>query len=290
MQDDVRTTEKVVRDGPLELATEAFGDPAAPPVLLIMGAMASMLWWPEGLCRALAAQGRFVIRYDNRDTGRSTHWPTGSPDYSFSDMADDALRVLDGYGLRAAHVVGMSMGGMIAQEFVLDRPERVLSLTLISTSPVGEAGKDLPPSTQAYQAHAGEGASVDWSDRSQVVDYMVKEMRMIAGSAASFDAAEARAFVERDHDRAVNFASATNHFMLKEGRKVEKGLDALRMPLLVIHGTEDPIFPIAHGEALAKVVPGAKLVRLQGGGHEMAAVHWPEIVQAITGHTARPAA
>lgn len=286
MPRNVQTSAKVIRHGALELATEAFGDPASPPVLLIMGMMASMLWWPEKLCAALAAEGRYVIRYDNRDTGLSTTCPMGSPDYSSSDMADDAARVLDGYGLPAAHLVGMSMGGMIAQQAALDHPDRALSLTLISTSPVGEAGESLPPSLEAYQEHSGEGASVDWTDREQVIDYVVKDMRMIAGSAQPFDAAQARAFVERDYDRAINFGSATNHFALDQGRAVKHGLDALRAPLLVIHGTRDPLFPIGHAEALANAAPGARLVRLEGGGHELAAVHWPVIVQAVAKHTA----
>jgi pimeloyl-ACP methyl ester carboxylesterase len=94
-------SEKTVRAGGVEIATEAFGDPAHPPVLLIMGAMASMLWWPEDLCRQLAGRGRHVIRYDNRDTGLSTIYPPGAPPYGFDEMADDAMRVLDGYGLGA---------------------------------------------------------------------------------------------------------------------------------------------------------------------------------------------
>jgi pimeloyl-ACP methyl ester carboxylesterase len=108
-------SECVIRVNGLEIATEAFGDPTHSPVLLIMGAMASMLWWPEGFCERLANHGRYVIRYDNRDTGLSTKYPPGEPRYTFDDMVDDAIRVLDGYAIPAAHVVGMSLGGMIGQ-------------------------------------------------------------------------------------------------------------------------------------------------------------------------------
>ena len=105
-----------------EIVSQAFGDPRDPAMLLIMGAMASMLWWPEALCEKLAGEGRFVIRYDNRDTGLSTKYAPGEPPYTFDDMADDAVRVLDSHGIGMAHVVGMSMGGMIAQRLALRHP------------------------------------------------------------------------------------------------------------------------------------------------------------------------
>src|SRR5919108_4989276 len=130
-------SERTVRADGIELATQTFGDASDQPVLLIMGAMASMLWWPEEFCRRLSGSGRYVIRYDNRDTGLSTTYEPGKPGYTSADMIDDAVRLLDGYGLPAAHIVGMSMGGAIAQSVALEYPERVLSLTAISTSPVG---------------------------------------------------------------------------------------------------------------------------------------------------------
>ena len=120
-----------------EIVSADFGDPAHPALLLIMGAMASMLWWPEAFCRKLAGEGLFVIRYDNRDTGLSTKYAPGEPPYTFDDMADDAIRVLDSHGIGKAHVVGMSMGGMVAQLVALKHPSRVISLTVISSSPVG---------------------------------------------------------------------------------------------------------------------------------------------------------
>ena len=117
--------EKAVERPGLTLATEAFGDPSDPAILLIMGATSSMLWWPEAFCEQLAGAGRYVIRYDNRDTGRSTTGAPGKPTYTTDDMADDAVRILDDYGIERAHVVGMSLGGMIAQLVALKAPERV---------------------------------------------------------------------------------------------------------------------------------------------------------------------
>ena len=134
----------MIRADGIELATEALGDPAHPPVLLIMSVMASMLWWPDEFCERLANRGRRVVRYDNRDTGRSTTYEAGKPAYTLDDMADDAVRVLDGYGFSAAHLVGMSLGGMIAQLAALKHPARVASLTAIGASPVGEDTSGLP--------------------------------------------------------------------------------------------------------------------------------------------------
>ena len=112
-----------------------------------------MLWWPEDFCKRIAAEGRYVIRYDNRDTGRSTTYKPGKPPYTFDDMANDAIRVLDGYGIAKAHIVGMSLGGMIGQLAALKYPSRVSSITAISTTPVGVDTSDLPQTTEAYMKH-----------------------------------------------------------------------------------------------------------------------------------------
>jgi pimeloyl-ACP methyl ester carboxylesterase len=277
--------EKLVKVDGVEIATEGFGDPSHPPILLIMGAMASMLWWPEEFCRRLADQKRYVIRYDNRDTGRSTKYAPGEPPYTFDDMVDDAVRILDAYKISSAHVVGMSMGGMAAQIAAIRHPWRVTSLTVISASPLGTDTSHLPQASEAYKEHSAVGANVDWSERAQVIDFMVKDSRMIASTAYPFDEARTRAFIEQDYDRAGGFASATNHFMLKGGDRWKGRLHELQAPLLVIHGTADPLFPIEHGAALAEAVAGARLVRLEGGGHELHRKDWGEIIAAIAEHT-----
>ncbi|TPL87084.1 alpha/beta hydrolase [Mesorhizobium sp. B2-3-12] len=267
-----------------EIVSEAFGDPADPALLLIMGAMASMLWWPEAFCRNLANAGLYVIRYDNRDTGRSTKYPVGQPPYSFDDMADDAIAVLDSHGVGKAHVAGMSMGGMIAQRVALRHPLRVASLTVISSSPVGIDTSHLPQTTDAYLEHSAAGAKVDWAGRREVIDFMVSDARAIASTAHPFDEAATRAFIERDYARSGGFLSATNHFMLKGSDEWKGRLHEIAAPLLVIHGTSDPIFPVEHGEALAQAVAGAKLLRVEGGGHELHADDWPEMEAAIVDH------
>jgi pimeloyl-ACP methyl ester carboxylesterase len=132
------------------LCTEPFGDPADPPILLVMGVGGSMLWWEDGFCRMLADGGRFVIRYDHRDTGRSVTYDVGSPGYTGADLVADAVGVLDAYGVPAAHVVGVSAGGAFTQMLALDFPGRVLSLVLISTSPATPADRELPGPTNAF--------------------------------------------------------------------------------------------------------------------------------------------
>jgi pimeloyl-ACP methyl ester carboxylesterase len=134
--------------------------------------------------------------------------------------------------------------------------------------------------------HAASGESVDWTDRAQVIDFMLRDVRVIAGTAHPHDAAAACRLIEADYDRARSFASATNHFMLKGGDRWRGRLSELQAPLLVIHGTSDPIFPAEHGAALAAAVPGAPLVRIDGGGHELHPADWDAFVTAIAEHTA----
>lgn len=283
----MQRSERILRTDGIEIATESFGDPAHPPVLLIMGAMASMLWWPEEFCERLATRGCRVIRYDNRDTGLSTTCEPGKPSYAFDDMVDDAIRVLDGHGVQAAHVVGMSMGGVIGQMAALKYPSRVGTLTAISTSPLGTDTSSLPSTTEAYMEHAARGEKLDWSDRGAVIEFMIGNSRALAGSAYPFDERGARELIERDMGRARNFMSATNHFALKGGDEDWQGrLGSMRQPLLVIHGTADPVFPVEHGFALAGAVPGVRLMTLEGGGHELHPAHWERIVAAIAEHTA----
>jgi pimeloyl-ACP methyl ester carboxylesterase len=275
---------KLVKTDEVELACEAFGDPDDPAILLIMGAMASMLWWPKEFCQRLAAKGCYVIRYDNRDTGLSTNYPAGKPEYSFDDMADDAIRVLDGYGISSAHIVGMSMGGMIAQLVALKYPERSRTLTLISTSPVGVDTTHLPGMTAAYTEHSASYADLDWSDRTQVVEFMVADVRAISSTRHPFDAQSARDFIVTDYDRARRFESATNHFLISGGDQWKEQLTRLQAPLLVIHGTSDPIFPVEHGHEFIKIVAKSKLVEIEGGGHELHPEDWNTMLQSLSAH------
>lgn len=276
--------EKAVERPGLTLATEAFGDPSDPAILLIMGATSSMLWWPGAFCEQLAGAGRYVIRYDNRDTGRSTTGAPGKPTYTTDDMADDALRILDDYGIDQAHLAGMSLGGMIAQLVALKAPERVRTLTLISSSAFDEADEDLPPMDPAFIAHFGKIETLDWTDRAAVVDFQTESFRIAAGSAAPFDEAAARDLAGAEVDRATNIRSALNHGGLSGGEAFAGRIGEIAAPALVIHGRHDPILSFEHGRRLAAKLPSARLVELDGG-HELNAADWPRIIDEIVRQT-----
>jgi pimeloyl-ACP methyl ester carboxylesterase len=252
-----------------------------------MGGMASMLWWREEFCERLAKGRRFVIRYDQRDSGLSTKYPPGRPGYAFDDAVDDVFRVLDGYGISRAHIVGFSLGAMVGQAATLKHPKRVLSLTAISTSPVGLDTSNFPSSGEAWMEHMSVEA--DWSDRADAVAYLLEDMRLTAGTAHPFDVAGARAFLEQDFDRSGGYLSATNHSVLFDIGEIWQGrLREMKVPLLVIHGAADPVFPIAHGKALARTVTDARFVEIEGGGHELHPDDWDAIISAVNEHVECP--
>ncbi|PWK66596.1 pimeloyl-ACP methyl ester carboxylesterase [Streptomyces sp. CG 926] len=281
--------ERVIEVDGVELCTESFGDPADPPVLLVMGLGASMLWWEEDFCRMLAVGGRFVIRYDHRDTGRSVTYEPGHPGYTGADLVADAVRVLAAHGIPAAHVVGVSAGGALAQSLALDHAERVLSLVLISTSPAvpddGDLPSDLPPPTEEFAWFAST-ARVDRSDADSVIDHQVAYARVLAGGRRPFDEAAVRVLVRRDVERAHDFDAAGNHDSLTDGELPRAPLSSIAVPTLVIHGTADPMFPLRHGEALAERIPGARLLALQDAGHGIDPADRPTVAAAILDHTA----
>ena len=277
--------ERMIEANGVDLCTEAFGDPADPPILLVMGMGGSMLWWEEGFCRALADGGRFVIRYDHRDTGRSITYEPGHPGYTAADLVADAAGVLDAYGVPAAHVVGVSMGGALAQLLALDVPDRVVSLVLISTSLAVRSDRELPGSSDELGRFLA-GAEVDYSDPDSVVEYLVGYSRVLAAGRRSFDEAALRELVRRDVDRARDFSAAQNHELLAEDERHRDPVSSITVPTLVVHGSADPMFPLEHGEALADEIPHARLLAVEGAGHGLDRADWATIVPAILEHTA----
>jgi pimeloyl-ACP methyl ester carboxylesterase len=244
-----------------------------------------MLSWEDEFCERLAVGGRYVIRYDQRDTGRSVTYEPGAPKYTGPDMVADAVGILDALGVARAHIVGISMGGGVAQFVALDHPDRVESLTLISTSPAG-SDQDLPGMSDALRAHFAEPPpEPDWSDRAAVIEYMVEDARPYASPSQPFDEAPWRELAGRDFDRSINLASSANHFLVEGGGRWRERLGDLRIPTLVLHGTEDPLFPFEHGVALAREIPGADLIALEQTGHELPRRAWDIVVPAILAHT-----
>lgn len=277
--------EQMIEANGVELCTEPFGEPAHPPILLIMGTGASMLWWEEGFCQLLADGRRFVIRYDHRDTGRSVTYKPGRPGYSGADLVADAAGVLDAFGIPSTHLVGVSAGGAFAQLLALERPDRVSSLVLISTSPAVSGERALPPPTDEFVRFVST-AAVDWRDAESVIDYLVDYSRVLAGGRRPFDEESTRRLMRRDVKRARDFASRQNHDVLPEGELPSGTPSSIAAPTLVIHGTADPMFPMAHGKALAEEIPRAKLLLLEDAGHGVHRADWERIAGAILEHTA----
>ncbi|MET9230230.1 alpha/beta hydrolase [Lentzea sp. NPDC003310] len=260
----------------VELGVETFGSPDDPAVLLIHGACASMLWWEAELCTALAARGRFVIRYDNRDTGVSVSYPPGEPGYALSDLVLDAVGILDALGVQRAHVVGRSMSGAIALGLGVDHADRVASLTFVATT---TGDPSLPPMTEEFLAASAQESSSE-------VESIVSALRAYAGASPYFDEDAVRALAVEDVARTVNVASAmTNHFCIEFDGPRGGGFGDVVAPTLVVHGAIDPVYPLEHGEALRDAVPGASLLVLESVGHDLPRPVWPLFVDALIAHT-----
>lgn len=277
-------SEQMITVDGIELCTESFGDRNNPALLLIMGATASMISWEDEFCQGLADTGRFVIRYDNRDVGQSVNYEPGNPQYSLEDMADDAVRVLDAYGIREAHIAGMSLGGLLTLFLTIKYPERVLSNTLIMTSSFSDPG--LPEMEEKVGAFFDTAEKIDWENEQEVIDFSIRKWKILSGTKHPFNEARARKLVTADVKRTKNLtASMFNHGLLTGGESLIPRVKEIVVPALVIHGTEDPILPFAHGVALADKIPGASLLPLEGVGHELHEKEWDTIIAAISRHT-----
>jgi pimeloyl-ACP methyl ester carboxylesterase len=275
-------TETMLPVNGIEMCVETFGEPIDPPLLLLAADASPMDWWDDEFCRRLAAGRRFVIRYDHRDTGRSTSYPAGRPPYSGADLMYDAIGVLDALRVPAAHLVGFSLGGALAQRIAVHHPSRVLSLTLMSTSIDGAAPGNTPV-TQGGPVAVSAGTvtavvrtveappatdETDWSNRKAAVARMIDEVRARGGP---FTAEEPhlRRFAERVFDRSVDLAATRlNHRLAGYGPPVRDLLCSIATPTVVLHGTLDRHICAEHPEQLARSIPGARLVWLDGVGHE----------------------
>lgn len=257
-----------------------FGAASDPAVLLIAGSCSSMDWWEPEFCQRVADGGRYVIRYDHRDTGDAPSYPPGEPGYTGDDLITDALAVLDELGVAAAHMVGLSMGGALAQVLTLDHPNRVLSLTAISTSAaVGDA--DMPGMNPSLAAAYAEMTDPDWTDDAAVVEYIVDGQRLL--STKPFDDSETRRIATIAVARTKNNESSQrNHHATRGGSGPWRHrLPEITTPTLVIHGDQDPLFPLPHGEALAREIPGARLAVLPHTGHEFPRRNWPVVIPLL---------
>ena len=286
----------------VELEYESFGSAQAPAILLIMGLGAQMILWDEEFCEALARRGYRVFRFDNRDVGLSTKLEgAGMPNvvtaladvakgrapsaaYTLHDMADDTAGLIGALGIDAAHVVGASMGGMIAQTLAIRHPKRVRTLTSIMST---TGNPSLPPASPAAMRVLMTPAP---TQRAAYIDHHVEVAKVIGSPGFPFDEAAVRARGARTFDRGVSPAGVARQLVaiLASGNR-KPALASLHTPTLVIHGTADPLVPIAGGRDTAEAVPGAEFLEIEGMGHDLPREAWPRLVDAITKHTARAA-
>lgn len=284
----------------IRLCYQTFGDPANPPLLLIMGLAAQMIVWDDEFCDELAGRGFWVIRYDNRDIGESTRFPQARAPrfaemllaqatglrfrvpYTLRDMAGDTAGLLDALGVARAHVVGASMGGAIAQELAMAHPQRVRSLTSIMSS---TGNPRLPGPEPKALARLGKRVPLD---RAGYVREYVTTWSVLAGNHFPFDAERTARQGAAAFDRGINPPGVSRQLMaiIASGNRT-RALRTLRVPTLVIHGTADPLVPVAGGRDTAAVIPGAQLLLIEGMGHSFPREVWPTIIDAIARHAAR---
>ena len=281
--------ERIITAGDIEIWTESFGDPSDPTILLIQGPGPGLMW-PDELCEDLAEGGRHVIRYDHRCVGRSTIVDHGKQPFTISDIALDAVGVLDAYSVEKAHLVGMSAGGAFAQTVALEHPERVATLTSWGSTPAGlgpnssmEAGlPDMEP--EAMRAFMMALRPI--VDEEEQIERYVDVGRAFSGDLEPFDEEETRERAKRAFAHSAAMDAATNLIAatMSAPDRAER-LSGLSVPTLVIHGTADPAVPLPHGEATARAIPGARLLTVEGMGHDFPHVARPRIVAAILEHT-----
>ena len=279
-------SEGKVKSNNIDIWYEDFGDPSNPTVLLIMGAGAQCIMWNMGLINKIVNAGYHIVRFDNRDTGLST-WidDFNAASYSLEDMAADAIGLMDALNLEKAHIIGWSMGGMIAQLIAIHYPDRILSLTSWMSS-YWSIDPDVP---------AMSDEMTSWFEKSmggkppetkeEIIEESVKIFRMFSGSRFPFNEQWLKSMTEESYNRGMDPRTTQNHVaaMTASPSRLE-ALKNLNTPALVIHGTEDPALSYAHGVVCAKVIPGAKLLLLKGVGHEIPSEIMPEAVEAILKH------
>jgi pimeloyl-ACP methyl ester carboxylesterase len=279
----------------IEIAYETFGDPGDPAMLLIMGLGAQLIHWDPEFCELLASRGFFVVRFDNRDVGRSSRMKNApvpelaaafagdvsAATYTLDDMADDAVGLLDALEIDTAHVFGASMGGMIAQTVASRHPERVLSLaSMMSTTGDRSVG-------QPTQAALAVLLAPSPPDRDSYIEFHVNAFKAI-GSPDLIDEEFLRRRAEATYDRSHYPDGVARQLLavIASGDRTE-ALRAVNVPTLIIHGSADPLIQVSGGEATARAVPGAELLVIEGMGHDLPRQFWKQIVDALTANARR---
>jgi len=281
------SSEKIVHVNGVDICVETFGTLKNPAILLLAGGGSSMLFWEDDFCQRLVLGPRFVIRYDYRDTGRSTCYEPGTAIYSLRDFAKDALGLLDSFGLTKAHLVGFSLGGGISQLIAVEHADRVASMTLISSSPVGAyvGEPDLPSMSPEHGQKLAASMPYDWGLKNMVTHSLVEHYRLCASPSHPFDTAEMTAQASRIFDRSTSIQSMMNHGPIAFNRWERERLGEVTATTLVIHGSEDVVLPYPHGVMLSKEISSGHLLTLLEVGHELPRRVWDVVLPAILMHT-----
>lgn len=253
----------------ISLYSESFGNSDNPAILLIMGAASSMIWWETPFCELLADKGFFVIRYDNRDTGKSTCYPPGKPEYTFEELADDAIHVLDSYKIGKAVIMGMSMGGMLTQMIAMRHPERVCGIILLSSMYFAAGAENLPYSSEEVNEFFATFGQKEPENDNELIEYAISQWRITNKSSRPKDLEHIRDMIKLDIERATNYASRINHSYAQVTGDELGRITEIQTPALIIHGTEDVVIPYIHGEMLARTIPDSVLYKMEGAGHEL---------------------
>lgn len=287
------TEEKIIHLGDVEIAYDTFGERSNPAMVLIMGLGEQMIAWDEEFCGQLAAKAYWVIRFDNRDVGDSTAFDeAGVPDilaliqgnkvevpYTLEDMAGDTVGLLDALGVEEAHIVGVSMGGMVAQTVAIKYPERVRTLTsIMSTSGDPRLSQPKPEAGQLLLTPAP-------TERAAYIEHSLKVWHILGSPGFPFHENRTREFAGRVYDRGLNPQGFGRQLAAVYASGSRKGaLESLDIPTLVIHGNADPLIPLEAGKDTAESIPGAKLMVIEGMGHNLPPEIWPKVVDAIAEH------
>ena len=272
-------------DDDVRLRVRVDGGRGVRPLLLAMGAASSGLVWPDELVARLGEQHR-VVRYDHRDTGRSS-WSFATRPYALTDLADDAVAVLDALGLDRAHVVGMSMGGTLVQLLLLDHPDRLLSATLFSTGVLTDPAAPLPPVDVDPRLLAFWQTMPEPRDRAAELDWRVEHWRLLNGDRVPFDEAGFRRLEERVVEDAGRHDTPTAHALAGTDGLARGGeLGGVRTPVLVLDAPADPVYPPPSAARIAAAIPTARLGVLPGMGHALAAPVLGPLADAVLEHTA----
>lgn len=275
-------TEIIVKKPDLQIYTQAFGDSSDPCLVLIAGATVSMLFWDETFCSQLADKGLYVIRYDFRDTGQSTSYPVGELNYKIDDLVDDVFLILDSYKINKAHLMGISLGGMIAQIAAMKHPQRINSLSLMSSMPWADPIMPTPEMDKAILDFQADASSIDWDDEKDVLNYMLKGSKLMSGN-KPLNVDRAKQYILASFRRANNFKSQFNHAQLSGGEEYYNQLHLINCPSLIIHGSEDRICHFNNALSLVQLLKSQNLTILEGTGHELHEADWNIIIDAVAG-------